>query len=120
MKQLGRSLYHVKVGETVTVTIVAFGIGNTAVFAVSPGRANQVSDHPRLYQFDVSVEPGQAHFGVVKCDFASDTAPDAHFQVLVSGLDDGENQVTFQGPHISKEDPAEAPISFQNPLAGGL
>src|SRR5258706_9084544 len=119
MKQIGRSLYHVKVGETVIITIVAFGVANTAVFAVSPGTAEQRSDHPRTYRFDVSVDPGQAHIGIVECDFASDTAPDAHFQVLVSGLDDNGNPVTFQGPHISKDDPRQAPISFQNPLSAG-
>lgn len=112
MKQLARSLYLVKQNEVVTVAIIATKVGNTAVFAVSDTVATELPP-PRTYRFVVTLVPGRTHFGVVKCEFADDTPPDAFFQVTVSGLDDNGKPVKFEGPHISKEDPLTCVLQFE-------
>ena len=113
MDQLTDSVYTVSDGETVVVKIIPTKVGNTATFAIGGTPLTQLSKAPPTYQFQVSLQPMQTHFGVVRCDFASDTPADAFFQVRVSGVDANGAPVDYTGPRIGQQDPNRCDMEFR-------
>ena len=101
MQQANKFVYIVGPNEVVTVEIVATKVGNNASFVVDGRRPTQTSVSPPTFEFTVTVQPKNTHFGEMRFAFPGSPPADANYSVFVTGSLGGGR---FNGPVIKQSD----------------